>query len=86
MFRILRWTALALALVLLTATAAPAAPVVHAPAMAVAPGGGELLATAREWLLARFRPATPSPDKKRPAKPRKSMCGIDPDGRQLFCT
>jgi hypothetical protein len=80
MFRILRWTVLALTLALLTSAAAPAALV--RPALAV-PGGEGVLATAREWLLARLAPAPPPAARKRPATPpRKSGCSADPDGHQ----
>jgi hypothetical protein len=85
MFRILRWTVLALALALLTAAAAPAAPVGPVRPALAAPGGEGLLAAAREWL-ARFQPATPpAHHSSKPAPPRKVRSCVDPDGHQLLC-
>ena len=83
MFRILRWTVLALALPLLTAAAAQAGPATPVRPALTAPGGEGLLATAREWLLARLRPVTPPPSQsRRTTPPRKSGCSADPDGHQ----
>jgi hypothetical protein len=83
MFRILRQTVLALALPLLIAAAAQAGPATPVRPALTAPGGDGLLATAREWLLARLRPATPpSPPRPRVMPPRKSGCSADPDGHQ----
>jgi hypothetical protein len=83
MFRTLRWTVLALALPLMTAAAALAAPTVQVrPALAVSEDGG-LLTAAREWLLARLRPFAPSPAGKKPVdQQRKGGCSADPDGHQ----
>jgi hypothetical protein len=88
MFRILRWTVFALALPLLTAAAAQAGPATPARPALTAPGEEGLLATAREWLLARLRPATPPSQNDRPVTsrlPRKGMCSVDPDGHQTPC-
>jgi hypothetical protein len=83
MFRILRWTVLALTLALLTAAAAPATPVGPIRPALAAPGGEGLLTAAREWLLARLRPALPPTHGDRSVTPpRKSGCSADPDGHQ----
>ncbi len=85
MFRTLRWTVLALALPLMTAAAALAAPTVQVrPALAGSEEGG-LLTAAREWLLARLHPVAPPASGSRRGTPGKSMCSIDPDGRQSPC-
>ena len=83
MFRILPCTVLALALTLsAAATAQVRPPTAHVSPALAAPEG--VLAAARDWLLARFRPATP-PAGKQPTPPVKSMCGMDPDGHQVPC-
>ena len=86
MFRILRWTVLALAQPLLTAVAAQAEPAAPVRPALTAPGGEGLLAAAREWLLARLRPVTPPSQNNRPVTsklPRKGMCS-DSSRRSLL--
>ncbi|MFL6236555.1 MAG: hypothetical protein ACJ76N_25725 [Thermoanaerobaculia bacterium] len=88
MFRILRWTVLVFALALLTTTAAPAAPAGPVRPALTVPGGEGLLAAARDWLLARLRPATPPSQNNQPVtskSPSKAMCSVDPDGHQTPC-
>jgi hypothetical protein len=84
MFRILRSTVFALALTLPAAATAQVGPVARVVPTLAAPEGGGLLAAAREWLVARLRPAAPPAEGKRPTS-GKSMCGIDPDGHQALC-
>jgi hypothetical protein len=86
MFSTLRWTALALVLSLMTAASAPAAPVAPPRPALASPEGEGLLVAAREWLLARLRPAAPPTSGSRRGVPTKcSGTAADPDGRQVSC-
>lgn len=83
MSRSIRWIAVAVVLTLSSASAAQAWPAAAPVHSLVTVEAGKLAATAWEWLASRLRPVEPRG--RQTVKP-KAGCGMDPDGKPVFCS